>query len=77
MSFIRATYNLEIVTKVSDSSEIATNYKKWWPTEEGISDTIGVWNDTNNRFIPDGMMCELTGWFWPEDFNFIKKNYDA
>ena len=75
MAFIRATYNSETVTKVSDSSQLATNQTKWWPTEEGVSDTIGVWDDVNNQFIPDGMYDPLTGWFWPEDLDW--SNYNA
>jgi len=75
MAFIRATYDSQIVTKVSDSSEIATNYSKWWPTEEGVSDTIGVWDNINNRFIPDGMYDDTTGWLWPENLDW--SNYNA
>jgi len=74
MAFIRATYNLEIITKVSDSSEIATNQTKWWTTEDGVSDTIGVWDDVNNRFIPDGWYDATTGWIWPEDLDWSEYN---
>ncbi len=75
MAFIRATYNLETVTKVSDSSRLATNQIKYWDSEEGVSDTIGVWDSINNRFIPDGWYDETTGWLWPEDLNW--NNYNA
>ncbi len=74
MAFIRATYNLEVVTKVSDSSEIAINQTKWWASEEGVSDTIGVWDDVNNRFIPDGWYDKTTGWLWPEGLDWSEYN---
>ena len=75
MAFIRATYNSETVTKVSDSSQLATNQIKYWDSEEGVSDTIGVWDNINNCFIPDGWYDETTGWLWPEDLNW--NNYNA
>ena len=70
MAFIRATYNSETVTKVSDSSQLATNQIKYWDSEEGVSDTIGVWDNINNRFIPDGWHDETTGWLWPENLDW-------
>jgi|TARA_R110002167_G_scaffold229099_1_gene434481 hypothetical protein len=64
MAFTRATYNSETVTKVSDSSQLATNQTKYWNTEEGVSESVGVWDTTNNKFIPDGFYDSLTGWLW-------------
>tara|TARA_R110002072_G_C7928610_1_gene531506 strand:- start:690 stop:923 length:234 start_codon:yes stop_codon:yes gene_type:complete len=70
MAFIRATYNSKTVTNVLDSSRLATNQKKYWNTEKGVSDTIGVWDDINNNFIPDGWYDEITGWLWPEGLDW-------
>ena len=75
MAFIRATYNSETIIKISDSSQLATNQIKYWNSEEGVSDIIGVWDDINNRFIPDGWYDKTTGWLWPEGLNW--DNYNA
>ena len=32
---------------------------------EGISDTLGVWDTKNNKFIPDGYFDINTGFLWP------------
>lgn len=74
MAFIRATYNSENVTKVSDSSQLATNQTKYWNNEEGVSDTIGVWDSVNNKFIPDGMYDTPTGWLWPVGLDWSNYN---
>ena len=74
MAFIRATYNSETVLKVLDSSQLATNQEKYWNTEEGVSDTIGVWDDINNNFIPDGWYDETTCWLWPEGLDWSEYN---
>ena len=34
-------------------------------TPEGISDTLGMWDNINNNFIPDGFYDKTTGWIWP------------
>jgi hypothetical protein len=70
MSFIRATYNSGTVQSQDTSTELATNQDKYWATEEGVSDTIGVWDDVNRRFIPDGWYDETTGWLWPVDLQW-------
>ena len=74
MAFTRATYNSKTVTKVLDSSQLATNQEKYWNTEEGVSDTIGVWDDINNNFIPDGWYDKTTGWIWPEGLDWSEYN---
>ena len=74
MAFIRAAYNNAIVTKLDDSSELATNQNKYWISEEGVSDTIGVWDNVNNKFIPDGVYDEDTGWLWPADLDWSNYN---
>tara|TARA_R110000744_G_scaffold216711_1_gene335479 strand:- start:447 stop:680 length:234 start_codon:yes stop_codon:yes gene_type:complete len=74
MAFTRATYNSKTVTKVLDSSQLATNQEKYWNTEEGVSDTIGVWDDINNNFIPDGWYDETTCWLWPEGLDWSEYN---
>ena len=74
MAFIRAAYNNAIVTKIDDSSELSTNQNKYWTSEEGVSDTIGVWDNVNNKFIPDGVYDEHTGWLWPEDLDWSNYN---
>jgi len=74
MAFIRATYNSETVSKVSDSSQLATNQTKWWITDEGVDDTLGVWDDVNNRFVPDGVCDYSTGWLWPKDRDWSTYN---
>ena len=33
--------------------------------DEGISNTLGVWDNINNNFIPDGFYDKTTGWIWP------------
>jgi len=65
MAFIRATYSSGTVQSQDTSIELATNQTKYWVTEEGVSDTIGVWDDVNRIFIPDGWYDETTGWLWP------------
>ena len=75
MAFIRSTYNSETVLKSSDSSQLATNYKKYWDTEVGVSDTIGVWDNGSNKFIPDGWFDNDTGWLWPVGLDW--SNYNA
>jgi len=74
MSFIRATYNSGTIQSESDSSELALNQTKYWETEEGVSDTLGVWDDVNEIFIPDGWYDYTTGWIWPSDLEWINKN---
>ena len=74
MAFIRATYNNEIVSRADDSSQIATNQSKYWDTDDGVEDTLGVWDDVNNKFIPDGVYDELTGWLWPKNIDFVNYN---
>ena len=74
MSFIRATYNSGLILKKSDSTEIANSQEKYWQSENGVSDTIGVWDETNNKFIPDGLYDEDTGWLWPEDLDWSNYN---
>ena len=75
MSFIRATYNSGSISKQSDSSILSSGYEKYWKSENGVSDTIGVWDDTNNKFIPDGLNDRTTGWLWPENLDW--SNYNA
>jgi len=65
MAFIRARYNSGTVQSQDTSTELATNQTKYWVTEEGVSDTLGVWDDVNRRFIPDGWYDDTTGWLWP------------
>ena len=74
MSFIRVTYNLGVISKESDSTEIATNQSKYWTTDEGINDSLGVWDDVNKKFIPDGWYDEDTGWLWPKDLDWSNYN---
>ena len=74
MAFIRATYDNEIVTRVDDSSQLATDQSKYWVTDDGVNDTLGVWDDVNNKFIPDGWYDELTGWLWPKYMDFTDYN---
>tara|TARA_R110001583_G_scaffold28857_12_gene101716 strand:- start:268 stop:513 length:246 start_codon:yes stop_codon:yes gene_type:complete len=64
MAFIRATYDSETVTKVSDSSQLATNQTKYWNNEEGVSNNIGVWDSTNSKYIPDGLYDNNSGFLW-------------
>jgi len=74
MAYIRATYNLGNIISVSDSSQLATGQTKYWSTEEGVSDTTGVWDDTNDKFIPDGILDDNTGWLWPIDLDWSTYN---
>jgi len=66
MSYIRSTYNSGVVTSSLDSSELASSQNKYWSTQDGVSNTVGVWDDDNNKFIPDGLYDNDTGWLWPE-----------
>ena len=76
MAFIRASYNSETVTKVDDSSQLAINETKYWNTETGVSDTLGVWDNVNNKFIPDGWHDSITGWYWPTNLDWSNYNAD-
>lgn len=70
MAFIRAKYNSGTIQSKDDSSQLATNQTKYWKTEDGVSDTLGVWDDTNRKFIPDGWYDSTTGWLWPSGSTF-------
>tara|TARA_R110000824_G_scaffold158949_1_gene333035 strand:+ start:1026 stop:1253 length:228 start_codon:yes stop_codon:yes gene_type:complete len=74
MAFIRSNYNSETVTKTSDSSQLATNYEKHWTSESGVNDSLGVWDDENNKYIPDGMYDMATGWLWPIGLDWSNYN---
>ena len=74
MAFIRSNYNSETVTKTSDSSQLATNYEKHWTSESGVNDSLGVWDDENNKYIPDGMYDSPTGWLWPIGLDWSNYN---
>ena len=73
MSFIRATYNAGTVQSQDTSAQLATNQTKYWGGD-GVSDTLGVWDDVNRRFIPDGWYDDTTGWLWPSGSNW---DYEA
>ena len=75
MSFIRSTYNSGSISKQSDSSILSTGHEKYWTSDDGVSDTIGVWDDINNKFIPDGLNDQTTGWLWPQELDW--SNYNA
>ena len=75
MAYIRANFKSGTVTSTSDSTELATGQTKYWTSEAGVSDTIGVWDDVNRTFIPDGWHDVTTGWFWPEGHDW--SNYNA
>lgn len=70
MAFTRATYNLGTILSKEDSSQLAVGQTKYWETEEGVSDTLGVWDSINQIFIPDGWYDHTTGWLWPSGSNW-------
>jgi hypothetical protein len=35
--------------------------EKYWKSQEGVSDTEGVWDTVVDDFIPDGFFDDLTG----------------
>tara|TARA_A100001391_G_C5040054_1_gene270645 strand:- start:930 stop:1157 length:228 start_codon:yes stop_codon:yes gene_type:complete len=74
MAFIRATYYSGSIIEISNNSQLAIDQNKYWTSEEGVSDTIGVWDNVNNKFIPDGVYDEDTGWLWPEDLDWSNYN---
>jgi len=73
MAFIRARYNSGIVQSQDTSTELATNQTRYWGGD-GVSDTLGVWDDVNRKFIPDGWYDDTTGWIWPSGSNW---DYEA
>ena len=54
---------------------MAIDQEKYWISESGVSETQGVWDNENNRFIPDGLLDDTTGWLWPENLDW--SNYNA
>jgi hypothetical protein len=75
MAFIRATYDGNNVIAVSDSSILASGYEKDWITDDYVTDNLGVWDTTNNVYIPDGWHNLETDWIWPSDLDW--SYYDA
>jgi hypothetical protein len=75
MAFIRATYHSGSIIEISNNSQLAIDQEKYWISESGVSETQGVWDNENNRFIPDGLLDDTTGWLWPENLDW--SNYNA
>ena len=63
MAFIRATLDPKTETVTVNGSTF--EHPKWWWTQEGVSNTEGVWDDINNKFIPDGYFDRTTGHITP------------
>lgn len=61
----RATYNKGTVLDSHSSTVLTLSQTKYWATESGVSDTIGVWDTTQEKFIPDGLNDARSGWLWP------------
>jgi hypothetical protein len=61
--YIEATYDphKELVT-VNGKTFI---YGKYWKSEKGVSDYIGLWHIENEKFLPDGYFDHATGWIRP------------
>ena len=63
MAFIRATLDPETETVTVNGNTF--EHPKWWRSQEGVSDTEGVWDNINNKFIPDGYYDQTTGYITP------------
>ena len=76
MSYIRSSFDSGSIISQDDSSTLSTGNEKYWSSEPAVSDTIGVWDNTNNKFIPDGLYDNTTGWLWPEGLDWSNYNAD-
>jgi uncharacterized protein YuzE len=60
MIFKRATFDPDTETAYVNGK--AYPQAKYWKTQEGVSDTDGVWDEILGDFIPDGFYDNLTGY---------------
>ena len=67
MAYIRATYNaFKVVTSVDDGSTLAVNYTKYWTNDTGVEDSLGIWDTTTNKYVPDQWFDAETGILCPD-----------
>ena len=59
MIFKRATFDPNTETAYVNGKTYPQ--EKYWKTQEGVSDTEGVWDTVVDDFIPDGFFDDLTG----------------
>ena len=74
MGWIRAKYNNGTVTRNDDNSQLATDQTKYWTSMDGVDDNLGMWDNTNNKFIPDGWFDETTTWLLPLGYPCLDDN---
>ena len=59
MIFKKATFDHNTETAYVDGKSYPQ--EKYWKTQEGVSDTEGVWDTVVYDFIPDCFFDDLTG----------------
>tara|TARA_B100001093_G_scaffold488970_1_gene526686 strand:+ start:2139 stop:2342 length:204 start_codon:yes stop_codon:yes gene_type:complete len=65
MALHEATYSVE-----TEEVTIGTNtfdHGKYWRTQEGITDTVGMWDDEAELFIPNGYFEQISGYIKIDD----------
>lgn len=70
MAFIEARFDPNTET-VTVNGEVYEQHK-YWTTQFGVSDTVGLWDDENKNFIPDGFFDNKTGYIRPIEWQILE-----
>ena len=70
MAFIEATFDPNTETVMVNGQVYEQD--KYWTTQFGVLDTVGLWDDENKNFIPDGFFDNKTGHITPIEWQILE-----